>query len=414
MIVTRRTVVAVTVAALTAIWWPWELSLTLMVMVLVIALVDAWQVRAVPALTQDLAPILSRAIPSRLRIGLRGRSPRVAIRQPTIPDVSIEPQEADGLLEATIEVGRRGAHRLPPPATRAIGPLGFGGWIHRAGDARSLTVYPDMPAARHLAASVRTGVFREEGKRSRGPLGLGTEFESIRQYQPDDDIRQINWRASAKVGSPMSNQYRLEQDRDIICLVDCGRLMSAPVAGKTRLDIAVDAVAALAAVADQVGDRVGVVAFDDSILRTLRPRRDGGAAVVHAIHDLEPSAVASDFELAVRSVMRAKRAFVIIFTDLIDETAAEPLAIALPLLARKHSVTVAGVIDPDLERLVGEPARQLGDVMRAATAVRFLATKEQAVALLTHRGVQVVEARFDQFSARCVAAYLRAKRSARL
>ena len=136
--------------------------------------------------------------------------------------------------------------------------------------------------------------------------------------------------------------------------------------------------------------------------------------MVHAIHDLEPSAVASDFELAVRSVMRAKRAFVIIFTDLIDETAAEPLASALSLLARKHSVTVAGVIDPDLERLVGEPARQLGDVMRAATAVRFLATKERAVALLTHRGVQVVEARFDQFSARCVAAYLRAKRSARL
>lgn len=414
MIVTRRTVAAVTAAAVSSIWLPWRFSLTLMVMVLVIAVVDAWQVSRVPALKQELAPILSRAIPSTLRIGLRGRSPGITIRQPTLPDVTIEPQEGAGRLEATIAIGRRGTHRLPMPVTRAIGPLGFGGWIHRAGRSQSVTVYPDMPAARHLAASVRTGVFREEGKRSRGSLGLGTEFESIRQYQPDDDIRQINWRATAKQGTPMSNQYRLEQDRDIICLLDCGRLMSAPVAGKTRLDIAVDALAALAAVADQVGDRVGVVAFDDSILRAVRPRRGGGAAVVHAVHDLEPTAVASDFELAVRSVMRDKRAFVIIFTDLIDETAAEPLADALPLLARKHSVTVAGVIDPDLERLVSEPARQLGDVMRAATAVRFLASKEKAVALLTHRGVQVVEAAFDQFSARCVAAYLRAKRSARL
>src|SRR5207253_8103026 len=49
---------------------------------------------------------------------------------------------------------------------------------------------------------------------ARGPLGLGTEFELIREYEPDDDIRQVNWRATARLGRPMSNQYRLEQDRE--------------------------------------------------------------------------------------------------------------------------------------------------------------------------------------------------------
>ena len=63
---------------------------------------------------------------------------------------------------------------------------------------------------------------------ARGPLGLGTDFESVRDYTPDDDIRQLNWRATARVGRPMSNQYRLERDRDVVCLVDCGRLMAAP------------------------------------------------------------------------------------------------------------------------------------------------------------------------------------------
>ena len=74
----------------------------------------------------------------------------------------------------------------------------------------------------------------------------------MRDYQPDDDVRQINWQATARVGRPMSNQYRIEQDRDVVCLLDAGRLMAAPlavapVAGGgavqqiTRLDAAVDA-----------------------------------------------------------------------------------------------------------------------------------------------------------------------------
>src|SRR5207247_1018252 len=68
-----------------------------------------------------------------------------------------------------------------------------------------LLVYPDLPAASRIAEAVRRGRFRDEGRRTRGKLGLGTEFESIRDYQPDDDIRQVNWQATARVGRPMSN-----------------------------------------------------------------------------------------------------------------------------------------------------------------------------------------------------------------
>ena len=73
-----------------------------------------------------------------------------------------------------------------------------------------------MPAARRLAMSVRQGGLRDPGLRPRGPLGLGTEFESVRDYLPDDDIRQVNWAATQRMGKPMSNQYRLERDRDLI------------------------------------------------------------------------------------------------------------------------------------------------------------------------------------------------------
>lgn len=411
---TWRAVALLSLAALTAVRLPWRTSLVLMGVVSVVAVVDAWSVRRVPDVRRIVAPILNRGVPTTLDVRPVGRWPRIRLRQPAGPDLRLDPQEADRAISAEILAVRRGSHRLAPVATRSVGPLGLGMWYHRTGPAIDVVVYPDMPAARRIAASVRMGHFREEGRRTRGPLGLGTEFESIREYLPDDDIRQLNWSATARTGKPMSNQFRVEQDRDVICLLDCGRLMGARVVDRTRLDATVDAVAAVASVADQVGDRVGVVAFDRKILRTVNPRRDGGRSVVAAIHDLEPSDADSDFELAVRSVIGKKRAFVLILTDIVDVAAARPLAAALPVLARKHAVAVAGVVDPDLAEMIETPASSRADLMRAAAAVQLIEAKEAVTALLAHRGVEVVEAPVHDLSSRCVGAYLRAKSRARL
>ncbi len=123
------------------------------------------------------------------------------------------------------------ARRWRPAAT---GPLGLARWDHAAGPDLELRVFPDLKTARRLALAVARGRFRDQGATARGPLGLGTEFELIRDYQPDDDIRQVNWRATARLGRPMSNQYRLEQDRDLLLLLDAGRLSAAPLGEAER------------------------------------------------------------------------------------------------------------------------------------------------------------------------------------
>jgi uncharacterized protein (DUF58 family) len=411
---TGRTVALTALAALTAVWLPWQVALGAMGVVVLAGAVDAWTIRAVPVVRRSVAPILSRGVPSDLGVAPVGRWPRIRLRQPSVPDLSIDPQESDRSLQAVVTARRRGSHALAPVATRTVGPLGLGVWYHRTGEPEEVVVFPDMPAARRIAASVRMGHFREEGRRTRGPLGLGTEFESVREYRPDDDIRQLNWTATARTGQPMSNQFRIEQDRDVICMLDCGRLMASRVEDRTRLDAAVDAAAALAAVADQVGDRVGVVAFDRTVLRSLPPRRDGGRAVVTAIHDLEPSEEDSDFELAFRTVLAQKRAFVLILTDLVDVAAATPLARAIPVLTRRHAVAIASVVDPDLSEMLRTEPSDRADVMRSAAAVQILDAKDAVTALLAHRGAEVIEAEVEELSARCVAAYLRAKARARL
>jgi len=383
--------------------------------------VDAWTVRRPPELHRWVPSVLSRGVPVELTVEAPPTSGRLRVRQATPPDVGLDPQEAEGDLRASLVPRRRGRHVLPALADRREGPLGLGRWHHRVGGEEEVVVYPDLPAARRLALAVRHGRFREQGQRGRGPLGLGTEFESIRDYAPDDDIRQVNWLAAARMGRPMSNQYRVEQDRDVICLLDVGRLMAAPIvtdparpADRTRLDVALDALAAVGLVADEVGDRCGAVAFDARIRRQLTPRRRGGDAAVRATFDLEPAAVDSDYDLAFRTVARAKRAFVLVLSDLLEEAAARPLVEAVPVLARRHAVVVASVSDPELEAMVRTPPEQSLDVYRAAMALDVLNARRRVTNLLRSAGAEVIDARPDALGAACVRAYLRAKARARL
>lgn len=416
MSITRRGVVALAAAALSALILPGPLAVVLFVVAGTASITDAWLVRRVPRVEVGVPPILSRGVASAISVRVDPRRD-VRVKLVGTPDIRIEPEEDVGGLDATITALRRGSHVLPRPATVATGPLGLGSWYHRAGPEVKVVVYPDMPAARRIATEVRLGRFGDSARRSRGPLGLGTELESIRDYLPDDDIRQVNWRATARLGTPMSNTYRIEQQREVVLLVDTGRLMMAPVGDgteRTRLDVAVDAAAAVAAVADVVGDRVGLVAFDDRLRRRLAPRRDGGQVVATALHDLEPTRTESDFELAFRTVAHDKRALVLILTDLMEETATLPLLQAIPILARHHAVAVAGVEDPAVAAALSTPARNVEDAFRTAVAVDIERSRRSAAGTLSGYGATVIDAPASALPRRCVAAYLRAKRRARL
>ena len=161
--------------------------------------------------------ILSRGVPAPCARRRRGERSASASRAP--PGPAAGASEADGGLERGR--GRPGAR--PPPLPR--------------GDARDrpararLLVPPrrDEGRVRRLSRPADGAAARAGGARAlpvdggaRGPLGLGTEFESVRDYLPDDDLRQVNWRATERLGRPMSNQYRIERDRDVICWSTAG------------------------------------------------------------------------------------------------------------------------------------------------------------------------------------------------
>jgi uncharacterized protein (DUF58 family) len=412
---TRGTALALAAIAVAAPFVPPWLILLAAAAIASASVVDALLVREPPRVRRDAPAVVVRRRPSRLRLELEAPVRGSArLRQPVGPDLRLVPGEHDAALEAELIGRRRGRHPLPAPVVRVRGPLGLAAWTHSVGEESEVVVYPDLPGARRLAASVRQSRFREEGRRTRGPLGLGTDFETLRDYSPDDDVRQVNWLATARLGRPISNQFRLERDRDVICLVDCGRLTAAPVDDAARLDLAIDAAVAVAAVAEALGDRSGALAFDAELRRAVAPRRAGAGHVVRALFDLEPVAVDSDYERAFHELTRAKRAFLLVLTDLIEPVAARSLADALPVLTRHHAVAVATVADPDLAALATAEPKAALDVYRAAVALDVLEARAEAAAHLRHAGADVIEAPPPRLAAACVSAYLRAKARARL
>ena len=412
---TRRTALGVAILAVAAVVIPWQLAGLAVLALIAAAAADAFAARRTPPIERDAPHVLYLGVPARLELrSPRASAGRLRLRQPVPPDLSLEPSEAEGAIEGELRARRRGRHSLPAPAARVTGPLGLGSWDHRPGVDSEVLVYPDLPSAFRLALAVRQSRFRETGQHRRGPLGLGTEFESVRDYVPDDDVRQVNWRATARLGRPMSNEFRVEQDRDVVCLLDTGRLMAAPLAERTRLDVAIDAVAAIAAVAEELGDRCGVLAFEAELRRRVAPRHRNARAVIAAVFDLEPVAVESDYDRAFHVVADLRRAFVLVLTDLLEESAARPLLEALPILRRRHAVAVASASDPELEAFAAAEPKAPLDVYRAAVALDVLAARRRVATSLRREGADVIEAPPGRLSAACVRAYLRAKARARL
>ncbi len=411
---TNRTAAIAALLALSALWLPLTVVGLAAVALFVLALVDLRAVGGHPDVERTISSPLSRGLPEPLRVEVDAPpATTVTIRQAVPPDLAVDPPVAEERLDAEVTAKRRGRHTLPGAATRAQGPLGLAARYRTSPDEAELDVFPDMPAARRLAMSVRQGGLRDPGLRPRGPLGLGTEFESVRDYLPDDDIRQVNWAATQRMGKPMSNQYRLERDRDLMLMVDMGRLMAAEVEGRTRLDASMDVVAAVCLVAEELGDRCGAIAFDDGIRTVVKPSRRGSRHVINQLYDVEPSGSDSDYERAFSRVERGRRAFVLVLTDIVDEAAARPLMAAMPMVARHHAVAVASVVDPALDRATRDPEVPL-DAYRMAVAYDVLAARSLVGARIRALGAQMVEAPAGSLAAACVRAYVTAKMRARL
>ena len=307
---------------------------------------------------------------------------------------------------------RRGDREAAAVTVRSVGPLGL---VARqrsfAVPGRLRTVHP-FPARKHLPS--RLAVLRQlDGRTAVRTRGQGTEFDSLREYVDGDDVRSIDWRATARRQHLVVRTWQPEQHRRIVIVIDTSRTSAGRVDDAPRLDAAMDAALLLTALAGHAHDRVQVIAGDRAVLA-----RVAGSDRARLLHDtistlapVESRLVEADWGLLATEVARiaTHRALVVLLTPLEPSSVEQGLLPVVPVLAAHHRVVLASVADPAVARM-RSTRHTLEQVYDAAAAERTTALRERTAMALTSLGVEVLDEPPDLLPARLADHYLMLKR----
>jgi uncharacterized protein (DUF58 family) len=298
---------------------------------------------------------------------------------------------------------------------RSLGPLGLAARQGSHDVPWSIRVLPEFASRRYLPE--RLARLRQlDGSVVVNVRGQGTEFDSLRDYVVGDDVRSIDWRATARRDGIVVRTWRPERDRRVMVVLDTGRTSAGRIGDATRLDWSMDAALLLAALASRAGDRVDVVAYDRRLRAAVSAaRNDPLAAIVQAIAPIEPELIETDVAGAVSYVLRRsrERCLVVWFTALDPAPMHEGLLPILPAIAHRHVLMVASVGDPQIDVL----SSRRGDaeaVYAAAAAEQARDERAHIAGLLRRRGVEVVDVQSSRFAPAVADAYLSLKASGRL
>jgi uncharacterized protein (DUF58 family) len=319
-------------------------------------------------------------------------------------------------ITTVLDPTRRGDRRAHLVTVRAVGPLGLAARQGSHTVPWTVRVLPPFHSRRHLPA--RLARLRElDGRQAVLVRGQGTEFDSLREYVVGDDVRSIDWRASARAADVMVRTWRPERGRHIVLVLDTGRTSAGRVGDAPRLDALMDAAQLLAALASRAGDRVDLVAYDRRVRAAVQGASGGELlpALVNAMAVLEPELVESDARGMVAEILRRarRRSLIVLLTGLDPAPLEQGLLPLLPMLTTRHLLLVAGVADPRVTEL----ARNRGDadaVYGAAAAERALAERRHVTTALVRHGVEVVDAVPDQLPPALADRYLALKAAGRL
>ena len=324
-------------------------------------------------------------------------------------------------MSTVITPSRRGRFDITEVALRIKGPLGLMYRERRRDVPAVLRVHPPFKSKDEAELRIRRARILEVGLRSARGLGGGTEFEQLREYTADDEFRHVDWSASARAGKTIVRTYRPERNQNVMVLVDNGRLMAAQVGEVPRLEHAMDATIMLTAVATRLGDKVGLVTFDQQVRTTVAPanHREQVTRITEAMYALEPVLAESDYSQVFRYTLSRfrKRSLLVLLTDLVEQAFHESLMPALPLILRHHIVLIGAVRDPDVvtwSSSAPDTSAGVSEIYRKAASIESIDERERLVASLRGMGATVVDAAPGTLAPQLADVYLKLKSTGRL
>ncbi|MEK8132287.1 DUF58 domain-containing protein [Paenibacillus filicis] len=321
-------------------------------------------------------------------------------------------QGREASLRYTAAGLERGIHAFDRIRLRYSGRLGLWSKQMTIRTGQSISIYPDLSAVRGILASAQRDLMLE-GRRVYKRERSGSEFHAIREYVPDDDPRLINWRASARSRSLMTNVFRPERGKVVTILLDCGRMMGVELEGRTKLDASLEAALALAAVALKQGDKVAVLAFSSKVKVYVPP----GAGLAHlqmiteAVFDLRSEFVEASYSMALQHLLRVqkKRGLTVLFSDLDKDMFEDQLLPLLLRVRRQHHMLLLGMRDDVLHGWAHTATATRREAYIKSLAHKFTMDRRAFAARMAASGIDVVDVPVGELAWTAVNRYLDVK-----
>lgn len=381
------------------------------------------------SITRHMEPRLSIDAENIIRLDVHNRSNKklILLIRDTPPASFVTPKR---ILSLAIEAGsrtsitytvtplRRGDYSFGEITVRGLGPL----WLVRRQRTIQLSkvarVYPNLLAIKKYGLLTRRNLIQSYGLYRSRRLGTGTDFERLREYEPDDDYRRIDWNATARYHKPITRQYQLERSQNIFIMLDIGRSMGASIGSLLKLDYAINSALMLSYVGALHGDHVGMLTFTDQVETFISPK--SGQRQFHKLLDtlykVDFQMIEPDYRraCAVLEAKNRKRSLVVLFTDLQNHDTSKMLISGLYSLIPQHLPLCVLINDPQIIQISETIPHDSQMLYENMVAQKLRDERELLTATLAKKGIMTLDVPANQLTDSVINKYLDIKARGKL
>ncbi len=326
---------------------------------------------------------------------------------------AVLPANGQQLLQYYLRPLSRGEYIFEDINVFAHGPLGIINRRFVFPAHHVVKVYPSYIQMRRYQLLAVSNKLQEAGVKKIRRLGHSMEFEQIKEYVRGDDYRTINWKATARKGDLMVNNYTDERSQQIYCLINKGRVMKMPFNGLTLLDYAINASLVLTNVALVKQDRAGIISFEKNVDTFLQADKKPTQMnqVLELLYRQKTEYLEADFE-KLFSVIRNRvtnRSLLVLFTNFESLESLQREMPALKKMAKYHLLLTVFFENTELKALTEKDATTLEGIYIKTIAEKFNYEKKQMVKELLKNGIPSILTTPENLTVNTINKYLELK-----
>ncbi len=316
-------------------------------------------------------------------------------------------------IHYTLRPVKRGQYHFGAVNVMARSPLNF--VIRRFSFSYDVTlpVYPSFIQMRKYELMAISNRLTELGIKKVRRLGHQMEFEQIKEYVQGDDVRTINWKATARKGELMVNNFQDEKSQQVYCLIDKGRVMQMPFNGMTLLDYAINASLVISNIAIRKEDKAGIITFQHKIGNVLPAAKLNNQMfrIQELLYNQKTAFKETDFSrlyALVKTKIR-QRSLLLVFTNFESRVSLDRQLPYLKSLSKSHVVVVIFFENIELAELLNSKPTTVKEIFHKAVGEKFVFEKHLIVKELKRNGIYSILSKPEELTVNTINKYLELK-----